>query len=181
MRTMNKCLYIVEGEIEERFIKQLKELDWIIPGRISRFNLMQKKLKKTDNILSKRMDYIYCIIDTDRAGRYNLETLAANLKQLKTIGHIKLLVQKENFEQELYYILGCSTLSKLCQHFNLSHATLEDLKKFLSQKINYKDYLLKENIKKYCSRPDTFKENIAHIPVYIDTKLIISGTKIMRS
>ena len=61
MRTMNKCLYIVEGEIEERFIKQLKELDWIIPGRISRFNLMQKKLKKTDNILSKRMDYIYCI------------------------------------------------------------------------------------------------------------------------
>lgn len=47
MKKLNhgRCLYIVEGDIEKRFIEQIKQADLIVPGRVQVFNLMQKKNK----------------------------------------------------------------------------------------------------------------------------------------
>ena len=56
-----RCLYVVEGDIEKRFIEQA---DLIVPGRVQVFNLMQKEIREKDSILNKKVSSVFCIIDT---------------------------------------------------------------------------------------------------------------------
>lgn len=62
---MARILYVVEGEIEKRFINQLTRQDLIKPGRVKKFNLMQKELKNSNDILTNKYDYTICVIDSD--------------------------------------------------------------------------------------------------------------------
>ena len=54
-----KNLYIVEGKIEKKFIEELKTHNLIKLGKCAEFNLMQKKIKKTNNIMSKTYNEIF--------------------------------------------------------------------------------------------------------------------------
>lgn len=108
MKKLNhgRCLYVVEGDIEKRFIEQIKQADLIVPGRVQVFNLMQKEIKGKDSILNKKVSSVFCIIDTDRKEVDNLQKLTHNVKKLRQIGaDVIVLVQKENFEGELGYVL----------------------------------------------------------------------------
>lgn len=155
---MSKILYIAEGETEERFIKFLTQNDFIQPGRFKKFNLMQKKIQSSDSLLSKRVDKIYCILDTDVKSKDNVETLLFNLKKLKGISSgadsILSLIQCDNFEDELAFVFSCSDLGKFLK---VPHNTKKDLKTFLAQKIMYNNYITRENLIRYCTRPDNFK------------------------
>ncbi len=152
------CLYIVEGPIEKRFIDQLKQKNLFVLGRVQVFNLMQKKLRDRDSLLNKRVDKVFCIIDTDCREEENLRTLLHNVKKLRSIGReIAVLVQKENFEGELGYVLQREGVHSLCGLFHLHHESLSDLKTYLSQNVQYDGYVTKDNVRRYCVRPEEFK------------------------
>lgn len=152
-----RCLYVVEGDIEKRFIEQIKQADLIVPGRVQVFNLMQKEIREKDSILNKKVSSVFCIIDTDRKEVDNLQKLTHNVKKLRQIGaDVVVLVQKENFEGELGYVLEEEGIRSLCRLFSVKHETLGDLKTFLSQQVQYEGYVNQDNVKRYCARTDEF-------------------------
>lgn len=155
---MNKIIYIVEGQIEDKFFKQMRESDLFSPGKIFIFNLMQEKLKPSSNILTKKLDEVNAVIDTDIINEGNLENLYHNLRILKSIGNIKIWVQNENFEDELCYIMHCKNIAALGKLFKLKNTTLKGVKAYLSQDIRYREYISVNNIKYYCVRGEMFKE-----------------------
>ena len=128
---MDKCLYVAEGEIEQRFLAELKQLGYFVPGKFMKYNLMQKKVKHSDNIMAKKYTRLICIIDTDCVEATNLETFVHNLKMLKEIcRNIEVMVQKENFEGELSWLLGNKSLLKA---FTTKFEGVKELKQFLAQ------------------------------------------------
>ncbi len=149
VKMMNKRLYIVEGEIEKRFLEQLRECNIIKPGRVKKWKMMHEKLTPRSDILTKRVDEIIAVIDIDCCDECHLNTFTLNIKELKKIGKVFVLVQNRNFEDELLKIFNFSTISNLCIFFNIKNRTRKDLKTFLSKSVVYKDKINKENIKMY--------------------------------
>ena len=50
-----KCVYLTEGECEEKLIKALKENPaLILPGKVKRFNVIQSELKPVTLLHSHR-------------------------------------------------------------------------------------------------------------------------------
>ena len=173
MSKFKKVLYIAEGEIEEKFIKYLINYNFIQIGQFKKFNLMQEKLKNTSNILTKKCDKIFAIVDTDCLEEENINKLIFNLKQLKLICPMRLylLIQNKNFEDELKYILNCNNL---CEYFGLKHKTIKDLKVFLTQSVNYRSHISKDNIVKYCCRFESFKDKLKECGKSISEKMILT-------
>lgn len=156
---MNKVLYLAEGEIEKYFLEYLKKESLIVPGKFSKFNLMQDVLKATDRILTNRVDKVFCILDTDCVDIIFLENLRKNFKSLGEISKskIRLLIQKENFEGELKFIFETNDLGKF---FGLKNRTDADVKRHLAGEVNYSKYITKEKLRRYCSRYTFFQDFI---------------------
>lgn len=154
---MAKILYIAEGEIEERFITFLVQNDFIQCGRFLKFNLMQNRLKDSNNILRSKKDKIYCFLDADLVSPDNISNLIFNSKKIMTIckNNVFFLIQNKNFEDELKFLLDCNDLGNF---FKLPHNTTKDLKTYLAQTVNYKKIISKKNLIRYCSRYKFFKE-----------------------
>lgn len=154
---MAKILYIAEGEIEERFITFLVQNDFIQCGRFLKFNLMQNRLKDSNNILRSKKDKIYCFLDADLVSPDNISNLIFNSKKIMTIckNNVFFLIQNKNFEDELKFLLDCNDLGNF---FKLPHNTTKDLKTYLAQTVNYKKIISKKNLIRYCSRYNFFKE-----------------------
>ena len=125
-------------------------------GRFRKFNLMQDKLSSSSDLLKKIMDKVYCVLNTDCVAATNFRTLAHNVKLLKSICpvNIFLLIQNKNFEDELSYVPECNNL---CDKFNLKHSSQKDLKRHLAQSVSYSKIVSKENLTRYCRRPDEKK------------------------
>ncbi len=155
---MTKTIYIVEGEIEERFFDFIIQNDYIAPGRITIFNLMQDELRETNAIFTKRIGKVFAILDTDKTGIDNLMTLEHNVSMLKTVcqKHLSLLIQNQNFEDELRYMLSCQSLQALCQKLGIRHCTRTDVKTFLSQSVHYKQLISTKQLQRYCTRQGSF-------------------------
>ncbi|MBE6097718.1 MAG: hypothetical protein E7198_07970 [Schwartzia succinivorans] len=64
---MGTCLYVAEGEIEKRFLAEIKQLEYFVPGKFMKYNLMHNKIKYSDSIMAKKYSRIICVIDTDGA------------------------------------------------------------------------------------------------------------------
>jgi hypothetical protein len=157
---MKKVLYIVEGETERRFFRFLQQKEFIQPGKIAVFNLMQEPLKPTNNILTSKIDRAYCVLDTDCVEKDNLVKLMENRKQLQQIcskNKIYLLIQNRNFEDELRCVFSCKKIGKFLK---LKNTRLEDVKRYLAQQIDYKGYISCENIKRYGTRSSPFKQRL---------------------
>lgn len=155
---MARYMYIVEGEIEERFMDGLKspKLNKIIPGRIAVFNLMQQKIKPSSGLMTFRYERVFCIIDTDVLTGCELDNLKSNLEMLSEISkkQIFLLVQNKNFEDELTFMASVNNLQTL---LGLKHGSLKDIKNHLAQKVDYSKLRGKVDFNKYCTRWDRFK------------------------
>ncbi len=153
---MDICLYVAEGEIEKRFLNELKQLEYFVPGKFCKFNLMQKRIKVTDNIMSKHYSRIICIIDTDCEDLPQLENLKHNLKELSTVcERLEVMVQNKNFEDELGRLMDTDNLLTA---FNHKFAGIKELKRFLSQKVVYKNYISFNRIPEYCKDYQPFQE-----------------------
>lgn len=158
---MSRVIYIVEGKTESVFIKQMIDLDYTEPGKVFELNLMQQKIKPTDNIMSRKVALVNAVIDTDVAYAVNLECLKHNIKILTSIGKVKLWIQNSNFEEELCYMLRCNNIAALGNKFSLKNPSLRWVKNYLAQSVRYANYIKREDFSRYCVRSDKFGEMIA--------------------
>ena len=159
--------YIVEGETEEAFFAYLKQNNFISPGKIKKFNLMQNDITPGENFLSSRNPEYICVIDSDVITNNTPNHLIKNLKALLQVvdspEKVKLLVQNQNFEDELCHILQCSKNS-LPERITPKIKELKDCKQKLAnmRPENY-SHLLKDGPlhripTTYCaSLPDTIR------------------------
>ena len=59
---MGTCLYVAEGEIEKRFLTEIKQLEYFVPGKFMKYNLMHNRIKYSDygqEIFSNNLCYRY--------------------------------------------------------------------------------------------------------------------------
>lgn len=94
--------YYVEGEDEEKLLSVLKtDLQMIVPGKISKFNVVQNKLKKA-RLMNLRPDTtVVLVFDTDTD---NADILGENIKTLKAAYAVRSIIcvtQVRNLEDEL--------------------------------------------------------------------------------
>ena len=154
---MTKILYVMEGEIEDRFILQMQRMKKLSLGRRIKFNLMQREIKHSDNIMTAKYDKVACILDTDESGPHELNKLQHNVKMLKQIAKsgILIMAQRYNFEDELKRMSGNNRLNEI---LNLKKSGLKDVKKFLAQDVDY-SALRNVDFLKYISRTnDSYEE-----------------------
>lgn len=155
---MTKILYVMEGEIEDRFILQMQRMKKLSLGRRIKFNLMQREIKHSDNIMTAKYDKVACILDTDESGPHELNKLQHNVKMLKQIAKsgILIMAQRYNFEDELKRMSGNNRLNEI---LNLKKSGLKDVKKFLAQDVDY-SALRNVDFLKYISRTNDFYEEL---------------------
>lgn len=155
---MTKILYVMEGEIEDRFILQMQRMKKLSLGRRIKFNLMQREIKHSDNIMTAKYDKVACILDTDESEPHELAKLQHNIKMLKQIAKsgILIMAQRYNFEDELKRMSGNNRLNEI---LNLKKSGLKDVKKFLAQDVDY-SALRNVDFLKYISRTNDFYEEL---------------------
>ena len=155
---MTKILYVMEGEIEDRFILQMQRTGKLSLGKRIKFNLMQREIKQSDNIMTAQYDKVACILDTDESGPHELAKLQHNIKMLKQIAKsgILIMAQRYNFEDELKRMSGNNRLNEI---LNLKKSGLKDVKKFLAQDVDY-SALRNADFSKYISRTNDFYEEL---------------------
>lgn len=155
---MTKILYVMEGEIEDRFILQMQRMGKLSLGKRIKFNLMQREIKQSDNIMTAQYDKVVCILDTDESGPHELVKLQHNIKMLKQIAKsgILIMAQRYNFEDELKRMSGNNRLNEI---LNLKKSGLKDVKKFLAQDVDY-SALRNVDFLKYISRTNDFYEEL---------------------
>ena len=155
---MIKILYVMEGEIEDRFILQSQRMGKLRLGKRIKFNLMQREIKQSDNIMTAQYDKVVCILDTEESGTHELDKLQHNIKMLKQIAKsgILIMAQRYNFEDELKRMSGNNRLNEI---LNLKKSGLKDVKKFLAQDVDY-SALRNADFSKYISRTNDFYEEL---------------------
>lgn len=148
----------MEGEIEDRFILQMQRMGKLSLGKRIKFNLMQREIKQSDNIMTAQYDKVVCILDTDESGPHELAKLQHNIKMLKQIAKsgILIMAQRYNFEDELKRMSGNNRLNEI---LNLKKSGLKDVKKFLAQGVDY-SALRNADFSKYISRTNDFYEEL---------------------
>lgn len=106
---MKKCqyyCYFVEGETEEKLIKVLKtDLQLIVPGKVQKFNVIEKKLTKQRLMTLKEGTIVVLVFDTDTQ---ITDVLNENIKLLrgeKNIKSVLCITQVKNLEDE--FIRSC--------------------------------------------------------------------------
>ena len=94
--------YFVEGEDEEKLIQVLKtDLRCIIPGKVQKFNVVDKKLNKARLMSLKMGTSVVLVFDTDTG---NIDILRENIQFLRKEQNIKdviCITQVKNLEDEL--------------------------------------------------------------------------------
>ena len=89
--------YFVEGQDEEKIVKVLKtDLQYIVPGKVDVFNVIQQKLTKLRLMSLKPDTIVILIFDTDNG---ESATLLENIKFLKQ--DVLCITQVKNLEDEL--------------------------------------------------------------------------------
>lgn len=155
---MGRIIYIVEGEIEERFLKQKIRFNDIIAGKVYVFNLMQKLISDSSCIMTRKCDKVFCILDTDVVEKKNMEYLQKNCKKLKELSNnIFLMAQTKNFEDELRFMLNTKDIAST---LGIKYANVRTIKLFLAQTVEYSRVEL--DLNKYCQRAIDFEETIKH-------------------
>lgn len=98
----NIYYYFVEGEDEEKLIQVLKtDLRCIVPGKVQKFNVVDKKLNKARLMSLKMGTSVVLVFDTDTG---NADILRENIQFLRKEQNIKEVIcitQVKNLEDEL--------------------------------------------------------------------------------
>lgn len=102
MSKMQKVIYFVEGECEEKLINALKQIPSAIrPGKVKKINVIQNELSKSQLIQIQTGSIAVLVFDTDIPKtdclKKNIKLLEENCTQVKTV----CLAQVMNLEDEL--------------------------------------------------------------------------------
>lgn len=161
-----KRVYIPEGQIEENFFDRMKQKNFIKPGRVRVFNLVQREVKDSDILLQEKDVDFYGIIDTDHWDDVCKQRFLNNVVKLEHLGKVYILVQDKNFEDELAYMVKPVNLF---DYFKPKSRTNKGLKKHLmdekygDKKLgtkNYDDKFTKEHFDRYCARGEKVKKEL---------------------
>jgi hypothetical protein len=139
-------IYIVEGKNEEKFLSGLKNCDYIPCGRIFIENLMQNALNHNLSIFDKKINKVFCAIDTDVIKKHSLDIFNENHQWLASKAAVYVLVQNKNLEDELsraiaadkknlYKMFGRGGRNEFKTKFNECNDLINKLNKL---NINYK-------------------------------------------
>lgn len=106
--------YFVEGENEEKIINVLKtDLGYIRPGRVQKFNVVEKKFTAARIRTIKKGTAVVLVFDTDTK---NISTLLDNIKFLEkaeSVVKILCITQVQNLEDELRRSCGLTQIKEL--------------------------------------------------------------------
>lgn len=135
MSKMNKVVYYVEGECEEKLINALKQKpSAICPGKVKKINVIQNVLSKSQLIQIQAGTIVVLVFDTDVPKtdclKMNLELLDQKCIQVKTV----CLAQVMNLEDEL---IRCTDIARI-----------EDLTHSRSKKDFKRDFCAATNTRK---------------------------------
>jgi len=105
-----KCIYLAEGECEEKLLNALKEKPSLItPGKVKRFNAIQNELKTNTLVTFAPGSMVIIVFDTDKDLtvhlKKNIELLNSRCKGVKVVT----IAQVLNFEDE---IVRCTDVNK---------------------------------------------------------------------
>lgn len=110
---IQKCIYLVEGECEQKLINALKnDPTLLIPGKVKVFNIIQKKVPQSI-LLSVRDCFVVLVFDVDVG---NTDILKANIDNInKCCSGIKVITipQVNNLEEELVRATDVTKIQQL--------------------------------------------------------------------
>lgn len=151
-----RIYYIVEGQTEEKIIKELKN-KYIFSGKVKVKNLVNEKISDSF-IRTLNAEILIIVFDTDVQEINILEENLKRLKKVKTISKIIFVPQIKNLEDEIVFSTEIKRIEELYQKNKI------DIKKHIIQDNSFCDKLEKNNfsIAKFWSRNDTgiFKKYI---------------------
>ena len=105
-----KCIYLVEGECEEKLIKALKEKpSLLIPGKVKRFNVIQNELKTSHLVTFTPGSLVVLVFDTDKEQTEHLKNNISALTKRCAGVSIVTIAQVLTFEDE---IVRCTDVAK---------------------------------------------------------------------
>lgn len=128
-------IYYAEGQCEEKLLKVLKtDMQLIRPGKISKYNVIQEKLKMAQLRTLKKGTTAVLVFDTDTTDNTNI--LKENIDILKkhsAVSKVICITQVENLEDEI--VRSCNvnkaqelTNSKSVSSFKTDFIKASDLK-----------------------------------------------------
>ncbi|MCR5775974.1 MAG: hypothetical protein K6G84_00980 [Lachnospiraceae bacterium] len=102
--------YLAEGECEEKLLKALKEKPSLIhPGKVSKFNVIEKVLKPSKLMGFEAGSYVIFVFDTDTSQTTILKKNIELVKSLSFKVEVLTIAQVLNFEDEITY---CTDVKK---------------------------------------------------------------------
>ena len=105
-----KCIYLVEGECDEKLIKALKEKpSLLIPGTVKRFNVTQNELKTSHLVTFAPGSLVVLVFDTDKEQTEHLKNNISALTKRCAGVSIVTIAQVLTFEDE---IVRCTDVAK---------------------------------------------------------------------
>lgn len=97
-----KCIYLTEGECEEKLIKALKEKpSLLIPGKVKKFNVIQEELKPSQLMMFEAGSMVILVFDTDKEETVHLKKNIELIKKKCEKVEVATIVQVLNFEDEI--------------------------------------------------------------------------------
>ena len=97
-----RCIYLVEGECEEKLINALKEKpSLLIPGKIKKFNVIQDELKTSHLVTYPPGCMVVLVFDTDNELTSHLKKNIESLKKRCSGVKVLTIPQVLNFEDEI--------------------------------------------------------------------------------
>ena len=99
---MKKCIYLTEGECEEKLIRALKERpSLVLPGKVKKFNVIQNELPASLLMQFDPGSIVVLVFDTDKDETSHLRKNIALLKSLSFKVEILTILQVLDFEDEI--------------------------------------------------------------------------------
>lgn len=114
MRKSKYYHYYVEGQDEEKILSVLKtEMRLIIPGKIERFNVVEREFTKSRIMLLKKGTVVILVFDTDTGNANILKKNIELLKKQSMISDVLCITQVKNLEDELKRSCGLKQIKEL--------------------------------------------------------------------
>lgn len=129
--------YYVEGKTDEKMVSILKsEYQFIIPGKVETFNIIEKELTRNRTMLLKKGTIVVLVFDTDTQNNIILDKNIKFLQKQSNISKIYCITQVRNLEEELIRSCSIREIKELTE----SKSNTEFKKDMLKQN-NFKDKL----------------------------------------
>lgn len=116
-----KCIYYVEGDCEEQFIKSMK-LDpaKLLPGKVKIYNIIQNEIPRSQLLTISPGTIVTLVFDTDKPITQHLKKNIDQLKRHCQSVKIVYLAQVLNFEDELVRATDVKKIQELTKSKSVS-------------------------------------------------------------